>query len=31
MIDKEEAIAKIEENKHRQKEATCNQFFDLTK
>jgi hypothetical protein len=31
MIDKKEAIAKIEEKKHREKEATCNQFFDLTK
>jgi hypothetical protein len=31
MADKEEAIAVREENKHREKEATCNQFFDLTK
>jgi hypothetical protein len=31
MADKEEAIAKREENRSQEKEATCNQFFDLTK
>jgi hypothetical protein len=31
MANKEEAIAKREEKKCREKEATCNQFFDLTK
>jgi hypothetical protein len=31
MADKEEAIAVREEKKRREKEATCNQFFDLTK
>jgi hypothetical protein len=31
MADKEEAIAVREENKRQEKEATCNQFFDLTK
>jgi hypothetical protein len=31
MVDKEKATAKREEKKHREKEATCNQFFDLTK
>jgi hypothetical protein len=31
MANKEEAIAKREEKKRWEKEATCNQFFDLTK
>jgi polyphosphate kinase len=31
MADKEEAIAVMEEKKRREKEATCNQFYDLTK
>jgi hypothetical protein len=31
MADKEEAIAKREKNRRREKEATCNQFFDQTK
>jgi hypothetical protein len=31
MVDKEEAIAKREEKRHREKEATRNQFFNLTK
>jgi hypothetical protein len=31
MANKEEAIAKREEKKHREKKATCNQFLDLTK
>jgi hypothetical protein len=31
MANKEEAIAKREEKKQREKEATCNQFFDLAK
>jgi hypothetical protein len=31
MANKEKVIAKREEKKHWEKEATCNQFFDLTK
>jgi hypothetical protein len=31
MADKEEAIAMREEKKRREKEANCNQFFDLRK
>jgi aspartyl aminopeptidase len=31
MADKEEAIALREEKKRRKKEATCDQFYDLTK
>jgi hypothetical protein len=31
MDNKDEVIAVREEKKHRKKEATCNQFFDLTK
>jgi hypothetical protein len=31
MANKEEAIAQREEKKRREKVATCNQFFDLTK
>jgi hypothetical protein len=31
MANKEEAIAKRDEKKHQEKEATCNQFLDLTK
>jgi hypothetical protein len=31
MADKEEAVAMREEEKRREKEATCNQFLDLTK
>jgi hypothetical protein len=31
MVDKNEAVAKREEKKREEKEATCPQFFDLTK
>jgi hypothetical protein len=31
MANKEESLSKREEKKRREKEATCNQFFDLTK
>jgi hypothetical protein len=31
MVDKEEIIAKRYEKRRREKEATCNQFLDLTK
>jgi hypothetical protein len=31
MAEKEEALAKRKEKKHRDKEATCASFFDLTK
>jgi FtsZ-binding cell division protein ZapB len=31
MFDKDEAIAKREEKMRREKEATCNQLFNLTK
>jgi hypothetical protein len=31
IADKEEAITKREDKRRREKEATCNKFFDLTK
>jgi hypothetical protein len=31
MAKKEEALAKMEEKRHRDKNATCAIFFDLTK
>jgi hypothetical protein len=31
MVEPEEAIAKREEKRRREKEATCVSFFDLTK